>query len=653
MLNTKELTSNNNLSIISSGIKEFISGLDGFKGLSSEILDLITESIRMREYKRGEYIVRRGEIGDRMFIIEEGEVIIPIAGEEFDNIVFLSRGNVFGEMALLTNEERSADVVAESQNVILLEIYKDDVELILKKSPIFGEFLTNLLRKRLQDNRVTDQYIGKYKVMGLLGTGATSDVYSISNESINKNLAIKVLNHSMLDQGVSLIKEARLLARLTHKNIIQVYDLEEAYGTIGIIMEELNGKALDAIIMERRKSGHGFTYIELLTLIRQLAEGISYINKHGIIHRDIKPANCIYIEESNTIKLMDFGIADRINRVPDSFEMESTVWLKGTPSYIAPETILAKEIDYRADIYSLGVIAYEMAAGRKLFDSDNLSEILKMHTDKIPDWSRLPEDLPSGLTIFIKGALEKNPTLRLSDWEHIKYLLDSDLLRLQGERFIHYNSEKIEQNYSEKLDQLSLSTEKTNNLKNFIQALSTIIETNNKTLMNHHKRVVILANAIGERLRLSLNELEALEMAALVHDIGMVVMPTFILNKPDKLLDFEFDIIKSHPKIGYDLVKTIEFGLPVAQIIYQHHEKINGSGYPNGLSGDEILPLSKILCVANVIEAISSNKPYRKGQFMDIAITEISVNKGILFDPDVVDTCLELFSENINLDIFR
>jgi HD-GYP domain-containing protein (c-di-GMP phosphodiesterase class II) len=629
-------------------IKEFISTLDGFVGLSSDALDLLAENIRIREYYRGHYIVRRGEIGDSMYIIGDGEVIIPVIGEEFDNIVFLSAGMVFGEMAMLTNEVRVADVIAESEKVVLLEIHKDKVQSILKKSPALGQFLTNLLRNRLKDNKIQDQFIGKYKVKSLLGTGATSDVYSISNVSINKNLAIKVLNHSMLDQGHDLIKEARILARLTHKNIIQVYDLQEAYGTIGIIMEELKGKALDTIILKRRNSGQGFTYIEILSIIRQLAEGISYVHNHGIIHRDVKPANCIYIEEIDTIKLMDFGIADNISRL---IKIDSVNGLKGTPSYIAPETILGRNIDYKADIYSLGVIAYEMACGIKLFDSDNISEILKMHTEKIPDWSRLPETLPDGLTEFIKGALIKDPDTRLSDWEHIKYLLDSDLLKLEGERIVDIKKEKIGNLSSDNLDKIRLTAERHNNLKGFIEIMSTILGKTNPALNSHHQRVVILASAIGKKMGISSNELEGLEMAGLIHDIGKVFIPAQILNKTDKLLYSEFDIIKEHPKIGYDLLKGIEIDL--AQIIYQHHEKINGSGYPNGLTGGEILPMAKILCVADVLEAISSDKPYKKAQFIGIAIEEISVNKGILFDCNVVDACLELFSENILLDIFR
>lgn len=633
-------------------IKEFILKLTAFKEISEQILDLVVKSINLKEYKRGDYIIRRGDRGYTMYIIGKGEVIVPIVDkfediQTFEDIVYLYSGNIFGEMALLNNDVRSADVIVESKEITLLEIHKNEVDLILDHSPQFGEFLTELLRQRLKGS---NNYIGKYKVMGLLGKGATSDVYRINNESIDKSLAIKVLNHSMINQGAQLIKEARLLARLTHRNIIQVFDLEQAYGTIGIIMEELNGKTLDTIIIERKKSGQGFIFNEILSIIRQLADGISYVNKLGIIHKDIKPANCIYIEESDTIKLMDFGIAKRIN----TSDIETATELKGTPLYIAPETILGKEIDYRADIYSLGVIAYELSCGRKLFDSNDLLSILKMHINTEPDYSFLPEDLPNGITEFIKGALQKDPNMRLCDWDHIKYLLDTDLMKLQGERFDDIEKEKTNSGIRvEKLEAIKQSVSRFGKDADVLmKVMLTLIEMNDPKLTLHQQRVAILANDIGERLGLSSHELKVLNMSGLIHDVGKVVIPTSILYKQSKLMDSEYDLIKNHPTIGFDLLKTIDFDASLAQIVYQHHERINGTGYPNGLFSKDILPLSKIICVADVLEAMSSDRPFRNAQFMDTAIEEISINKGILFDSDVVDTCLEIFSENINKDIF-
>ncbi|MFH2219592.1 MAG: HD domain-containing phosphohydrolase [Pseudomonadota bacterium] len=118
-----------------------------------------------------------------------------------------------------------------------------------------------------------------------------------------------------------------------------------------------------------------------------------------------------------------------------------------------------------------------------------------------------------------------------------------------------------------------------------------------------------------------------------------------MLTKPTRLTDIEFSFIKTHPQVAYDILKDIEFPWPVAQIVYQHHERINGSGYPQGLAGDNMLPEAKILSVADVVEAMASHRPYRPAIGLDRALEEILKNRGILYDPEVVDACLDLFQK--------
>ena len=122
-------------------------------------------------------------------------------------------------------------------------------------------------------------------------------------------------------------------------------------------------------------------------------------------------------------------------------------------------------------------------------------------------------------------------------------------------------------------------------------------------------------------------------------------MPAEILSKPSKLTEIEYSLIKNHPQIGYDILKSIEFPWPVAQIVLQHHERMDGSGYPQGLKNDEILIEARIIGVADVVDAMSSHRPYRPTLGIDKALEEISQNRGILYDPEVADTCLELFKE--------
>jgi HD-GYP domain-containing protein (c-di-GMP phosphodiesterase class II) len=138
-------------------------------------------------------------------------------------------------------------------------------------------------------------------------------------------------------------------------------------------------------------------------------------------------------------------------------------------------------------------------------------------------------------------------------------------------------------------------------------------------------------------------------MAAVIHDLGKIQVPAEILSKPGRLTENEFGIIKAHPQIGFDILKGIEFSWPIAQIIYQHHERMNGSGYPRGLSGEDILPEARILAVADVVEAMSSHRPYRPALGLKKAIAEIRLQKGVLYDPDVVDACLQTLAERKSL----
>jgi HD-GYP domain-containing protein (c-di-GMP phosphodiesterase class II) len=132
-------------------------------------------------------------------------------------------------------------------------------------------------------------------------------------------------------------------------------------------------------------------------------------------------------------------------------------------------------------------------------------------------------------------------------------------------------------------------------------------------------------------------------MAAVIHDIGKISVPAEILTKPGRLTHTEFELIKEHARTGYEILKDVEFPWPIAEIIYQHHERMDGSGYPRGLDGDHILIEARIIALADVVEATASHRPYRPAQGIIAALHEIKKNRGILYDPDVVDASLRLF----------
>jgi len=185
------------------------------------------------------------------------------------------------------------------------------------------------------------------------------------------------------------------------------------------------------------------------------------------------------------------------------------------------------------------------------------------------------------------------------------------------------------------------------------QALGAIIEVLEKTVeirdpytAGHQRRVADLARAIAGELDMPEDRMDAIRIAGIIHDIGKIYVPAEILSKPRRLSSIEFNLIKTHPQVGYDIMKSIEFPWPVADVILQHHERLNGSGYPNNLSKGDILIEARILGVADVVEAMASHRPYRPALGTDKALAEIENNSGILYDEKVVDACLKLFREN-------
>ena len=182
-------------------------------------------------------------------------------------------------------------------------------------------------------------------------------------------------------------------------------------------------------------------------------------------------------------------------------------------------------------------------------------------------------------------------------------------------------------------------------LEETVNALASITEKRDPYTAGHSERVTQLAYAIAQEMDLTDEQIEGVKVAGTLHDIGKIYEPSEILSKPGILSDIEVLMMRVHPDVGYDILKTIEFPWPIAQIVRQHHERMDGSGYPDGLKGDEILLEAKILAVSDVVDAMASHRPYRPALGIDAALEEISKNRGILYDSKVVDACLKLFKE--------
>lgn len=181
--------------------------------------------------------------------------------------------------------------------------------------------------------------------------------------------------------------------------------------------------------------------------------------------------------------------------------------------------------------------------------------------------------------------------------------------------------------------------------KSTIQVMARMVESRDPYIAGHQNRVASLAAEIAIKLSMSPIEVETIRTASILHDIGKIRIPLNILNRPGKILKAEFELLKIHPQIGFEFLSGIPFDQPIARIVYQHHEKLDGSGYPMGLTETEILKEAKIITVADVVEAMSSHRPYRAALGANNALEEIRKHKGVFYDADAVDACIELFEK--------
>jgi PAS domain S-box-containing protein len=197
-------------------------------------------------------------------------------------------------------------------------------------------------------------------------------------------------------------------------------------------------------------------------------------------------------------------------------------------------------------------------------------------------------------------------------------------------------AEKERRASAEKLEHALLQT---------IEAIAATVEVRDPYTAGHQRRVAMLASAIAHEMGLPEDKVRGLYLAATIHDLGKIHLPAEILSKPSSLSKIEYELIKTHSQTGYDIIKDVQFPWPISQVVLEHHERLDGSGYPRGLRGDQILPEARILSVSDVVEAMSSHRPYRPGLGTEAALGEIGKQRGVLYDPEVVDCCLALFRD--------
>lgn len=264
----------------------------------------------------------------------------------------------------------------------------------------------------------------------------------------------------------------------------------------------------------------------------------------------------------------------------------------------------------------------------------------------------LPEDLDKARTRFIKalrGLKSYVREYRINRQNgRIAWIQERSHIVLDPEGRIDYVSGvlfdiTIRKRGEEALKRSFLKLQES--LKSTVMALVSALEMRDPYTAGHQRRVTQLACAIGKELGFSEKQVEGLRMIGILHDIGKIAVPAEILTKPGKISEHEFSLIKTHTEAGFNIVKEIDFPCPVAEAIAQHHERLDGSGYPKGLSGSDIIIQARILAVADVVEAMASHRPYRPGLGIETALAEITQEKGLLYDPEVVEACIKLFTQ--------
>lgn len=343
------------------------------------------------------------------------------------------------------------------------------------------------------------------------------------------------------------------------------------------------------------------------------------------------------------------------------FEVEGHLYLIGTGTDISlrkqiEQHLIESESKYRdliewsptsIFIHSDLKIVYANPAMCKDFGATSQEDLLDLPLLQIvhPDFHQI---VLSRVESILNGKLGIEPAelqhLKL-DGTTINTEIQGKLITYQGKPAVYVAIRDITDCKKAKYGLEETLTKLRRSLKGTISVISKMVDLRDPYTSSHQKNVAVLARKIGKRMNLSSERIEELRMAALIHDIGKVDVPTEILCKPTKLKPAEFELIKGHAQAGYDVLVDSELSETLKQTILQHHERLDGSGYPQGLKGDEIILEAQILAVADVVDAMISHRPYRASLGVDAAIIELMKNKGTLYNPLVVDTCFKILME--------
>ncbi len=388
------------------------------------------------------------------------------------------------------------------------------------------------------------------------------------------------------------------------------------------------------------------TYLE--SELDLLAERIKklHMQETTIVERSIKRRDGSSFYAQINLKIMDNGCIQGIVR-EESLQKDISEQLDNNEERFRQIAEQIRDVFFLIDL-STGNFLYINPAYEKIWDqplasllADPASWMTSIHPD---DRERIKplyqQQMKTGVIDTRYRILLKDGSVR---WIHVR------MFPIYNRYNQLYRSAGVAEDITEQMHIMQEHSDYVANIqrgfKELVAAISTALEFRDAYTAGHQNKVAYLAKAIAQELNLSPDQIQSVELAAQVHDIGKIGIPFEILTKPIKLSELEFELIKTHCKAGYDILKGIHFPWPIAEIVWQHHERLDGSGYPRGLKGDQITLEAKIIAVADTVDSMSSHRPYRPALGINAALDEIQKFSGILFDPEVVNACQKLFLE--------
>jgi len=379
-------------------------------GLQPDVRNLLESAMTERTFAQGAVLIQQGESGTSLFLMQEGMVEISskdLAGDSR----FIARsgpGEILGEMALLTNEPRSATVVALTP-VRALELLATQFHQLARQHPVIGVVLTRLVATRLgraERDALADKTLGGYRIRTRLGRGGMAIVYEAQDVQSGQRVALKMMSHRLGYDPAALKlfqREADTIQTFDHENIIRTLGRFEAFHTYFIVMEYCDGVTLDDVIRTQGPIPESL----FRKVLGQIAAGLDFAHRSGIIHRDIKPSN-VMITRDGVVKLMDFGLAQPL----DDSEHPMATHIVGTPAYMAPEQLAGAPVSKEADYFSLGCTAFKMLAGEKLLPESDVQKLRRLHRSlriTTDDLKRRCPGISEPVIRLIHKCLQPNP----------------------------------------------------------------------------------------------------------------------------------------------------------------------------------------------------------------------------------------------------